>query len=93
MKYVCENHKGNASACKHAYSDLNVVADFETLLNDDDLDAIVLATPVDTHYALSKAALNAGKHVLIEKILYEIVGRKETKKLKIKTLHKFHLKE
>lgn len=32
-------------------------------------DAVVIATPVSTHYALAKAALEAGKHVLIEKPL------------------------
>jgi len=67
VKYVCENHEDNAASCKKAYPELNVVAYYESLINDNDLDAIVLATPVDTHYPLAKSALNAGKHVLIEK--------------------------
>jgi predicted dehydrogenase len=40
---------------------------FEELLADDDLDAVVVATPVPTHYALAKQALEAGKHVFVEK--------------------------
>jgi predicted dehydrogenase len=40
---------------------------FDDLLEDPDLDAIVLATPVVTHYELAKQALAAGKHVFVEK--------------------------
>jgi predicted dehydrogenase len=41
--------------------------DFDEMLADDALDAIVIATPVPTHYALAKQALEAGKHVMVEK--------------------------
>ena len=41
--------------------------DFDDLLADDTLDAVVIATPVPTHYALAKQALEAGKHVFVEK--------------------------
>ena len=40
---------------------------FEEMLADPELDAVVIATPVPTHYELSKAALEAGKHVFVEK--------------------------
>jgi predicted dehydrogenase len=49
------------------YPNAQVTADYEALLQDDTLDAIVVATPVPTHYALAKQALEAGKHVLVEK--------------------------
>lgn len=39
----------------------------EDMLRDKSLDAVVIATPTETHFALAKAALKAGKHVLIEK--------------------------
>ena len=42
---------------------------FHELLADDDVDAVAIATPVSTHYALAKAALEAGKHVFVEKPL------------------------
>jgi predicted dehydrogenase len=38
-------------------------------IQDAEADAIVIATPVETHYELTKAALEAGKHVLVEKPL------------------------
>ena len=42
-------------------------ADFDELLADDSIDGVVIATPVPTHYALAKRALEAGKHALVEK--------------------------
>ena len=42
-------------------------ADFEELLADESIDGVVIATPVPTHYALAKRALEAGKHALVEK--------------------------
>jgi predicted dehydrogenase len=40
---------------------------FDDLLEDDSLQAVVIATPVPTHYELSRRALDAGKHVFVEK--------------------------
>jgi predicted dehydrogenase len=40
---------------------------FEEMLADDGLDAVVIATPVPTHFELAKLALLAGKHVFVEK--------------------------
>jgi predicted dehydrogenase len=42
---------------------------FRELLADDRIDALAIATPVNTHYELALAALEAGKHVLVEKPL------------------------
>ena len=41
----------------------------DQLLADDEIDAVALATPVSTHFSLGRAALEAGKHVFIEKPL------------------------
>jgi predicted dehydrogenase len=49
------------------YPNARVTGDFDDLLADDALDAVVIATPVPTHYELAKKALEAGKHVLVEK--------------------------
>ena len=42
-------------------------ADYEAVLADDSIDAVYLATPFATHHAMARAALVAGKHVLVEK--------------------------
>ena len=44
-----------------------MTASFEETLADDSVDAVVIATPVPTHYELAKQALEAGKHVFVEK--------------------------
>ncbi len=45
---------------------VEVVDDHRRLL-ESDLDALVIATPIHTHFAIAREALEAGKHVLIEK--------------------------
>jgi predicted dehydrogenase len=42
---------------------------WEVAVGDPEVDAVVIATPASTHYALTRAALEAGKHVLVEKPL------------------------
>ena len=49
------------------YPSARVTGSFEEMLADDSLDAVIVATPVPTHYALAKQALEAGKHVFVEK--------------------------
>ncbi|MBD2493025.1 Gfo/Idh/MocA family protein [Nostoc sp. FACHB-280] len=49
------------------YPTLKVTTDSQDLLKDPKIDAIAIATPVSTHFELALAALQAGKHVLVEK--------------------------
>jgi predicted dehydrogenase len=42
---------------------------YEEILEDEQLDGVAIATPVSTHYELAVAALDAGKHVFLEKPL------------------------
>lgn len=46
---------------------LKLYPDANDLIADPDIDAVVLATPVSFHYAQAKAALDRGKHVMVEK--------------------------
>ncbi|MGE0970348.1 oxidoreductase [Klebsiella sp. WOUb02] len=46
---------------------LSVVAEPRQLLDDPNIDLIVIPTPNDTHFPLAKAALEAGKHVVVDK--------------------------
>jgi predicted dehydrogenase len=51
------------------YDRVRVTADFNEMLADPSLDAVVVATPTSTHHDVALAALKAGKHVLCEKPL------------------------
>lgn len=51
------------------YPAVKTTTDYRELLNDPSIDAIVIATPVSTHFELALDALRAGKHVLVEKPL------------------------
>jgi predicted dehydrogenase len=52
---------------KARYPAIAVSTDARDLINDSAVDAVVIATPVSTHFELALAAMRAGKHVLVEK--------------------------
>jgi predicted dehydrogenase len=49
------------------YPDAKTTTRFDDLLDDSSVQAIVIATPVTTHYELARRSLSAGKHVFVEK--------------------------
>jgi predicted dehydrogenase len=75
---------------------LECVSDYEEVLKLADVDAVAIATPVRFHYPIAKAALQAGKHVLLEKPMAissaqarELIELAETKKLVLMVDHTF----
>jgi predicted dehydrogenase len=52
---------------RRRFSQTEVTTDVQELINNPKIDAVVIATPVSTHFQLAYDALRAGKHVLIEK--------------------------
>jgi predicted dehydrogenase len=67
LVWLCDVSEENRARVAPRYPDTRVTADFDELLADPALDAIVVATPVVTHYDLARRALLAGKHVFVEK--------------------------
>ncbi|MGH9632807.1 MAG: Gfo/Idh/MocA family protein, partial [Bryobacteraceae bacterium] len=49
------------------YPGIEAVADYRDLLKNPNVDAVAISTPVSTHFQLAMEALQAGKHVLVEK--------------------------
>ena len=52
---------------KDLYSDIETTTNYDDLINDTNIDAIAIATPVHTHFTLARKSLEAGKHTFIEK--------------------------
>lgn len=64
---LCERDAARGAAFGRRTPGIPLVDDFDTLLLDPLLDAVLIATPPSTHHALCRRALLAGKHVLVEK--------------------------
>src|ERR1700761_8826670 len=66
---VCDLDEQRARKVIGARSTVEVETSLDRLLARDDIDAVAIATPARTHSAIALAALEAGKHVLVEKPL------------------------
>lgn len=69
LLYCCDLRRENLEHIKKLFPFLTTTMSYKQLLNDSRLDAVVVATPSDTHKSLVLQALSAGKHVLVEKPL------------------------
>lgn len=64
---VCDSSADARTRARKAHREMTVCAEPDDLIGAPDIDAIAVVTPVWTHYDLAKAALDAGKHVFVEK--------------------------
>lgn len=69
VSFACDRDEKRLESMRTRYPEVQTVADFDSLIQDDDLDAIVIATPVRLHHEFARRSLLAGKHVLVEKPL------------------------
>src|SRR5436190_8556062 len=69
VKLMCDLNAQRLKHVKGLYPEVEGVMDFEHMLNGAGLDAVVIATSVKQHFPMAKAALDSGKHVMIEKPL------------------------
>src|SRR5436190_2731101 len=67
LKLMCDTSESRLAHLRSLYPEVEGHKDFGHLLNGAGLDAVIIATPVRSHYALAKASLMAGKHTFIEK--------------------------
>src|SRR5262245_15311489 len=66
---VCDADPARLAPIGRVYPGLKLERDARALLADPQIDAVAICTPVHTHFPLGKAALEADKHVLLEKPL------------------------
>ena len=67
VRVVADSDGQRLEAVRQQFPGTEVVTRFEAVLQHPDVQAVVVATPVATHHSLVKAALQAGKDVLVEK--------------------------
>lgn len=77
LKYVCDLDQAKLDQAKAQYPGTTMTTEFDDLLKDPDLHAVVIATTAPGHFPLGKAALEAGKDVYIEKPLVLEVAEAE----------------
>ena len=64
---VCDSNPAALAKVTSRFPAVEAVESFDRLLADESLDAVAIVTPVSTHFELASAALEAGKHVFVEK--------------------------
>ena len=74
---VCDSRQERLDLVKKNNSNILTTVNIDELCNDINIDAIVISTPVYSHYELAKKSLLNGKHVLIEKPLTASVSQAE----------------
>lgn len=69
VKTICDLDENRLKHLRSLYNHLTVTKDFSEIVNDDDIDAIAIATPVRFHFDMAYQSLKAGKHTFVEKPL------------------------
>ncbi|NJD54791.1 MAG: Gfo/Idh/MocA family oxidoreductase [Nitrospirae bacterium] len=93
---VCDLNRDRLEQIKFKYPHAATSTDYRRIIRDPAITAVAIATPVFTHYKLVREALDAGKHVLVEKPLTatvkeaeKLVDRAQQKKLVLLVDHTF----
>ncbi len=63
----CDLDDKNLDKVRRIHPSVRTTKDYVEIVKDPDIDAVVVTTPLNTHYKIAKACLDNGKHVLIEK--------------------------
>lgn len=66
---VCDLNEKSLADNRRRYPGVNTTTDYASVLNDPEIEGVILATPASTHAEMARAALEAGKHLLVEKPL------------------------
>lgn len=93
---VCDSREERLKVINETYPGIDTTTSFADIINNDEVQAVVIATPTFSHYELAKRALQAGKHVLVEKPLTatteqaeELVQLATSKRLQLMVDHTF----
>ena len=74
VRCLCDLDEARVAAQRRRVPLAAATGDYDELLDDDGVEAVVIATPIATHHDLARRALQAGKHVLVEKPMASTSG-------------------
>jgi predicted dehydrogenase len=77
LKWLCDLDLARAQGVTGPYANVQATTSYDRVLADPGVAAVAIATPAATHSDLVRAALEAGKHVLVEKPLTDSVAEAE----------------
>jgi predicted dehydrogenase len=69
VAWICDRDHDRLALHRRRHPGARCTVHYERVLVDPSVDAVIIATPVNTHYELASAALRAGKHAFVEKPL------------------------
>ncbi|MGN6167716.1 MAG: Gfo/Idh/MocA family protein [Solirubrobacteraceae bacterium] len=69
LRWICDTDMSRLERYGRRYPSVRLTQELDEILDDPDLDGVLLATPVFTHYELGRRCLEAGKHTFVEKPL------------------------
>ncbi|MGH3103127.1 MAG: Gfo/Idh/MocA family protein [Gaiellaceae bacterium] len=67
LRWLCDTAPDRRESLSGRHPGARMTGDFDEVLGDPAVEAVAIATPVPTHYPLARRALEAGKHVFVEK--------------------------
>ena len=74
---ITTGNRKNIVWLKENYPDTNHDTDINKVLNDPDIDAIIISTPINSHFTIAKKSLESKKHIFVEKPLAKTVSQAE----------------
>ncbi|MFB3819496.1 MAG: Gfo/Idh/MocA family protein [Candidatus Methylomirabilales bacterium] len=74
----CDSNPARLTEVAARYPGVETATDYQAVLRDPRVDAVVVATPIQTHYAFARKALEHDKHVLVEKPIAASVSEAES---------------
>lgn len=69
IRWICDRNQNKADAVARSIHGAEACTDIKTVCEDDNVDAVIVVTPENAHRVVAEPALNAGKHVIVEKPL------------------------